>query len=369
VSGKNANGEGTVFQRKDGRWVAAIYAPTPEGDLRKIIKYAKNRTDANRKLREMVDRIERNVPIPVSSMTVEAYLADWLQHIKQHVRPSTWRSYDLNTRQHVVPRIGRKRLTALTVRDVRLMIDRMKVDGVGARTIQYVHATIRAALEHAYREELVSRNVAKLVRVEKPRPIAKEPLSVAEARKLLSATKGDDDHAMWTVMLMLGLRRSEICGLRWGNVDLEGRTLSVTQSVQRVEGKLTELPTKTRRSTRTVPLPSGVRRALAEHRTKQQAHEGPDQPYVFGTKVGTPLEPRNLSRRWTKLCKDVGIRPVPLHSLRHSCVSLLLAQGVNPRTVMEIVGHSALEMTMNVYGHVNLETQRRALDELDRVLQ
>ena len=85
--------------------------------------------------------------------------------------------------------------------------------------------------------------------------------------------------------------------------------------------------------------------------------------------MGTPLEPRNLSRRWTKLCKDVGIRQVPLHSLRHSCVSLLLAQGVNPRTVMEIVGHSALEMTMNVYGHVNLDTQRRALDELDQSLR
>lgn len=135
----------------------------------------------------MVDHIDRNVPIPVSSLTMEQFLADWLQHIKQHVRPSTWRSYDLNARLHSVPRIGRKRLTALTVRDLRLMIDRMKVDGVGARTIQYVHATIRAALEHAYREELVSGNVAKLVRVEKPSSAAKEPLSVAEARKLLSA--------------------------------------------------------------------------------------------------------------------------------------------------------------------------------------
>lgn len=369
MSGKNANGEGTVFQRKDGRWVAAIYAPMTDGQFRKIIKYASSRADANRKLREMVDRIDRNVPIPVSSMTMEAYLADWLQHIKEHVRPSTWRSYDLNTRLHIVPRIGKKRLTALTVRDLRVMIDRMKVDGVGGRTIQYVHATIRAALEHAYREELVSRNVAKLVRVEKPRPTPKEPLSVAEARKLLSATKGDDDHAMWTVMLMLGLRRSEICGLRWDNVDLDGRTLSVTQSVQRVEGKLTELPTKTRRSTRTVPLPAGAHRALVEHRARRQAKDGPDQVYVFGTKVGTALEPRNLTRRWTKLCKDVGIRPVPLHTLRHTCVSLLLAQGVNPRTVMEIVGHSALEMTMNVYGHVNLDTQRRALDDLDRALQ
>ena len=285
------------------------------------------------------------------------------------MRPSTWRSYDLNTRRHIVPRIGKKRLTALTVRDIRLMIDRMKVDGVGARTIQYVHATIRAALEHAYREELVSRNVAKLVRVEKPRPTAKEPLSVAEARKLLSATKGDDDHAMWTVMLMLGLRRSEICGLRWDNVDLDGGTLSVTQSVQRVEGKLTELPTKTRRSTRTVPLPAGARKALVEHRPRSRPRRpGPgvrvrDQ----GRHAARTAEPH--PHAGPSSARTSGSDAVPLHSLRHACVSFLLAQGVNPRTVMEIVGHSALEMTMNVYGHVNLETQRRALDDLDRVLQ
>ena len=90
--------------------------------------------------------------------------------------------------------------------------------------------------------------------------------------------------------------------------------------------------------------------------------------YVFGTRYGTPLEPRNLTRMWTTLCETTGTRRVPLHGLRHTCVSLLLAHGVNPRTVTEIVGHSAIEMTMNVYGHVNLETQRRALDDLDDVL-
>ena len=155
------------------------------------------------------------------------------------------------------------------------MIDRMKVDGVGARTIQYVHATIRAALEHAYREELVSGNVAKLVRVEKPSSAAKEPLRSPRRASCCPPTKRDDDHAMWTAMLMLGLRRSEICGLRWDNVDLEGTTLSVTQSVQRVDGKLTELPTKTRRSTRTVPLPASAWRALIEHKAKQQVDGAP----------------------------------------------------------------------------------------------
>ena len=172
-------------------------------------------------------------------------------------------------------------------------------------------------------------------------------------------------------MLMLGLRRSEICGLRWEHVDLEKKTLKVSQSVQRVEGKLRELPTKTRRSTRTVPLPARVVSALKTHREQAESTTkgGLAEGFVFGTRNGTALEPRNLTRSWTRLCEAQDMRRVPLHGLRHTCVSLLLAQGVNPRTVMEIVGHSAIEMTMNVYGHTNLETQRRALDDLDRALQ
>jgi integrase len=263
------------------------------------------------------------------------------------------------------------KLTRIGSRDVRLMIDQLRKDGKLPRSIQYVHATLRAALEHAYREELVHRNVAKLVRVERPAPKEREPLSVPEARKLLAAVGDERLQALWVVLLMLGLRRSEACGLRWEHVDFEARTIRILLSVQRVDGKLRELPTKTRRSNRTVPLPPRCLYALADHHSRQQRRYGePGRPwrpvgYVFGTQHGTPLEPRNLTRMWGELCERHSIRVVPLHGLRHTCVSLLLAMGTHPRIVMEIVGHSAMEMTMNIYGHVNLDTQRRALNDLD----
>ena len=198
MSGRNANGEGTVFQRKDGRWVAAVYAPTPDGGQRKINKYARTAPTPTASSARWSTASSGTCPSRCPSLTMESYLADWLQHIKQHVRPSTWRSYDLNTRLHIVPRIGRKRLTALTVRDVRLMIDRMKVDGVGARTIQYVHATIRAALEHAYREELVSRNVAKLVRVEKP---SSAPRNLCRSPRLASCCPPTKFASAWKALI------------------------------------------------------------------------------------------------------------------------------------------------------------------------
>ena len=171
---------------------------------------------------------------------------------------------------------------------------------------------------------------------------------------------------------MLGVRRSEICALHWDDIDFARRTLRINKSVQRVEGQLREMPTKTRRSNRTIPLPDRCLYSLADHhRRLQVAHAaGPGQPwpptgYLFGTRWGTPLEPRNLTRMFGHLCDQHSIRRVPLHGLRHTCVSLLLALGIHPRVVMEIVGHSAIEMTMNIYGHINLDTQRAALNQLD----
>jgi integrase len=202
----------------------------------------------------------------------------------------------------------------------------------------------------------------------------KEPLTVEEARKLLDTSPADPRHALWVLLVMLGLRRSEACGLRWEHVDFESRTLRVAQTVQRIDGRLQVLPTKTRRSNRTVPLPPRALHALAEHhRRLQERHGQPGRPwrpegYVFGYRHGTALEPRNLTRMWGEACEEYGVRRVQLHGLRHTCVSLLLSLGVHPRVVMEIVGHSAVEMTMNVYGHVNLDAQRAALNQLDEQL-
>ncbi|GEL18623.1 tyrosine-type recombinase/integrase [Pseudonocardia asaccharolytica] len=373
---RNANGEGSVWHRKDGRWCAAAYLPVVTGGRRRVVVYGKTRQEARAKLRELLDKAERQVPATPAGLSVGEYLAEWLTHIRQHVRPSTWAGYESNVRLHLVPRIGKRKLARLTVRDVRLMVDAMRADGMNPRSIQYAHATLRSALEHACREELVSRNVARLVRIQTPTPLKpREPLSAAEARKLLAATRGQPLDALWALLLMLGLRRSEACALRWDDIDFAARTLRIARSVQRVDGRLRELPTKTRRSNRTVHLPPRCLYALAEHhRRLQELHgSGPGRPwpptgYVFGTRWGTPLEPRNLTRMFGRLCDEHGIRRVPLHGLRHTCVSLLLALGIHPRVVMEIVGHSAIEMTMNVYGHVNLETQRAALDHLDEQL-
>jgi len=345
---------------------------TVGGRVERRYVYGPTRKEAAAKLAELQKRHEAGIPAGSTTLTVEVYLLEWLAHMKQRVRPQTYAGYENNVRLHLVPRIGQKKLARLTVRDVRVMVDGLRGTDMSPRMVQWIHATLRNALQQAFAEELVTRNVAKGVRIETPAKVTTiEPFTAAEARAFLRRVRDHRLYALWVLVLMLGLRRSEACGLHWSDVDLDKRTVRISRGLQRAGGQLVELPNKTRRSNRTVPLPPLCVESLENHRDRQakertEARRGwIDTPYVFTSSVGTPLEPRTLTRTFHALCARHQLRRVRLHDLRHSCVSLLLSFGVNPRVVMEIVGHSAMEMTMNVYGHVTLDTQRAALDLLN----
>lgn len=202
-----------------------------------------------------------------------------------------------------------------------------------------MHAVLRAALEDAVREDLVPRNVAKLVRLSVPERADTSVLSADEGRLLLKANRDDRLSAALVVMLLLGLRRSEVLGLRWEDVDLAGGVLRVRQGLHRLDGQLQLLEPKTRRSRKSIPLPRLCTEALQEHRDRQQeerasAHHWIDSGFVFVTPLGTPIDPRNFSRQFAAWCERAGVPVVRLHDLRHTCVSLLLSLGVPPRVVM-----------------------------------
>jgi integrase len=372
---KRSNGEGSIWKRADGRWCGAYFVPKPGGSgrIRKYV-YGRTRKEVYDKLTAISRNVRDGVPVPIGGQTVEAYLTEWLAQVAAvRVRPSTLRSYDLNIRLHIAPRIGRRQLGKLTARDVRGMLDDMRGDGAGARVVQHIHATLRVALEHAVREELLPRNVAKLVQVAAPPREDREPLTVEEAQTLLKAARDDRLHALYVATLLLGMRRSEALALRWSDVELDEGVLTIRRTVHRVAGEgLVTLPTKTRKSTRTVPLPPAVGHALRRHQQRQsvEAEAGgwTDRGLVFATPRGTAIDPRNFTRMFGALCDRAGVRRVRLHDLRHTCVTMLLQLGVPPRVVMEIVGHSTLEMTMRVYGHVSLDAQRDALGQLGDLL-
>ncbi|WP_432571595.1 tyrosine-type recombinase/integrase [Kineococcus sp. SYSU DK005] len=374
---RRANGEGTIYQRKDGRWEGSCYVLLPSGGRARRSVYGRTRAEVREKMTALQRESDRGAPVGASgTLTVGDYLEAWLRDVAAvKVRPATLRSYEMYVRRHLVPGLGRKRLSRLSPADVRAFLADRRAAGLAPASVKQVHAILRAALQHAVREDVLPRNVARLVVVPNGPRHEWQPLSVEEARALLDAARGDRLYALWAVALAVGLRRGEALGLRWCDVNLDEGLLRVRQTLQRTTEGLVFVPPKSERSRRTVPLPAVAKTALREHRRAMVAEAllrgrpmSDDAP-IFVTSIGTPMEPRNINRAFVELLQLAGLRRIRLHDLRHTCATLLLAQGVPARLVMEVLGHSGISLTMNTYTHVMPTMLRDATDHMDRIFQ
>ncbi|SDM23187.1 Phage integrase, N-terminal SAM-like domain [Nonomuraea maritima] len=401
---KRSNGEGTIYQRKDGRWEGAAFVLTTAGTYKRVRAYGRTHEEARKKLTQLVAQADQGIPVASENWTLAEFLAYWLKHIvMEEGRPKTYQGYEGVVRLHLVPNLGKKRLGKLSAQDIRLFINRFRKECqcckhgwdasrerpaccalkspkccesyLSTRMVQSVHAVLRNALERAVREEIIPRNVAKLVTVSVPSYKVNRGLTAEEARRVLQASEKDRFHALYVLALCLGLRRGELLGLRWRDVDLDIGTLEVVQTLQRVGGELRFVRPKTENSERTVPLPQLCLDALKEHRKRQFAERSDawpdweDHGLVFPSRRGTPMEPDNLRRSWGAVRKTAGLGEMRFHDLRHTCVSLLLGLGVPPHIVREIVGHSDIEVTMTIYGHASLSEKRKALGKLGDALK
>ena len=371
---RNPNGAGTITKRKDGRYQAAVYVMQPDGSRARKFAYGKTWTECDTKRRELLDKADQGIPVPTRSAKLADWLPYWLEHVvRSRRKPSTFDKYEAHVRLYLVPMIGTKRLESLGVADVRRFLTRLEKQTTAA-TAKESHRVLRSALSAACREELLTRNVASLV--EPPRVTARElsPWTLDETLTFLGAARKDPLYAAFVLAVTMGLRRGEIVGLRWSDVDLENRVLYVRQQTQRRRGELYSDGPKGRRS-RAIPLPAMCVAPLRWHRMRQAAakrkagERWQDSAYVFTTGTGRPVEPRNVYRSFTRVANSAGLRVIRLHDARHGCATLLVAAGVPPRVVMEILGHSQISITMDVYTHVVQDTQREAISHMDRMLK
>ena len=373
---RRANGEGTIYRRADGRWTAAHYVLRPDGGRVRRAVYGKTRKEAADRLAVLIGKTGAGIPLAVESWTVERYADYWLtQVVAPRLRPATLSSYRETLRLHIVPKLGRARLRALTPAHVRKLMAEKATSGLGPRSVQIVHSTLRTMLGEAVREELVERNVAAVVRPPSVAHVEVQPWSPEEAGTFLGAVAEHRLYALFAVGVALGLRKGELLALRWSDVDLEVGVVHVRQNVQRLPTVgLVFGPPKSTRSRRTIPLPAASVRVLRAHRARQAAEMlalGPasvDSGLVFTSAVGTVIEPRNLTRCFDELTAKAAVRRIRFHDLRHTCASMLLAQGVPARVVMDVLGHSQLAITTDLYSHVMPTALREAADAMDRAL-
>lgn len=372
-----ANGEGTVYRRQDGRWTGAVYVYDAAGGRRRRQVYGKTRAEAAAKVADLLAKNRQRIPAAASAVTVDSYGTVWLARLDgSGLKPATVASYRWILDRFIRPRIGRVRVQHLTPEHVRDLLAATAGEGVSARTVQLTRATLRVMLAEAERDQIVQRNVAGLVRGPRVERVEVEPWTAREAADFLRSMDGHRLFALFAVGVSLGLRKGELLALRWEDVDLTDRMLRVRRTVQRVPGMaglVTGTP-KTARSRRAIPLPGACVSALIEHKRRQDAERKVaaawvDPGLVFATTRGSVIEPRNINRLFEEQVARAGLRRIRFHDLRHTCASLLLAQGVPPRVVMEVLGHSQLSITTDLYGHVMPTGLRAAADAMEGVFQ
>jgi integrase len=322
---------------------------------------------------------DRQLEMPIANgrQTLGQFLLRWLQDsVKPTVRPRTYSSYSQLLLDHVIPALGQVPLGKLGPQHVQGFLNQKLRQGrLSGRTIQYLHAVLRAALNQALRWRLVQVNVATLVDPPRAERHEVHPLTPREARTLLDAAQGDRLAALYALALAVGLRQGEALGLHWEDVDLEAGNLRVRVALQRQDGRgLQSVEPKTARSRRGIVLPPYVVESLRAHRSRQvqerllAGSRWQETGLVFTTAIGTPLDGGSVTHRFQRMLERAGLPRLRFHDLRHACASLLLAQGVHPRVVMEILGHSQISLTMNTYSHVIPALQREAADRMDAVL-
>ena len=366
--------EGTIYFRPDKElWCTQVHLGYADGKRKRKTIYGKTRKEVAEKLKVLLREQQQGQLAATGRQTVGEMLQDWLAHIKPTVRPRTYDSYESTVRVHLLPAFGGIQLGKLTTKHITALLEQKEAAGLSPRTRRYIRMVLRMALDAAVDDHRVPRNVA----LQAPNPRVERHeirvLSPDEARQLLDAARGDRLEALYSVALALGLRQGEALGLRWSDIDLERGRLQVRHSLQRIGGKLQLVQPKTDKSRRMIDLPLAIVKALRDHKVRlleerMAAPEWHNHDLVFPTTKGTYLEKSGITKRFAKLLVKAGLPEMRFHDLRHSCASLLIAQGVPLKTIQGLLGHTSISMTGDVYGHLLPAALKEAAQIMDDIV-
>lgn len=391
---KRGNNEGSIFKRKDGKWCATITIGTnDEGSQKKKCLYGKTRQEVAEKLNQTLHSIQQGTFTPTNRIKVSEWLQTWLfEYKKPSVRPSTFANYEMFVRVHLAPAIGGLLLKDLSPQHLqRLYNEKLvsgKVDGSGclsAASVRYMYVVIHEALDQALRNNLVTRNVSNATKLPQLKKTKAEVFTVESQMKFLAVLAKERLRASFILALGTGVREGELLALRWQDVDLKAGTIRIEQSVRRcktfdkdspTKTKLLFGPVKTAAGNRSIPLPAGVLAELKAHKKRQLTEQlaagelWEKSGLVFTTELGKVVEPRNFIRRYYQLLKNAELEHLKFHVAgRHTFATRLLEANEHPKTVQEMLGHSSIVVTLDLYSHVLPETKQGAADKLDFLFQ
>lgn len=369
---RRARGEGTIRQRPDGRWEARL--PIPGGARRSKSVYGRTQTEVLEKIARVRADLAGGIRPTGERLTVGAHLTEWLESVRPpNTRHSTFDRYEAIVRLYLLPALGRIPLARLEPADVERLLGSVARTR-SHRTASHVRAVLRTALNRAVRHRRVAHNAASDATWRQPPTAPVRVLDDEERQILFGAIAGDPLEPLYRTAIGTGARQGELLGLRWSDVDLDERTITIRQQLQRVDGELVLVPTKTERSRRTVDLYDSLAETLRRHKVRQAeallslGRRQSARDYVFLSEAGTPLDGSNVTKHLQVLLARAGAPRIRFHDLRHLTATVLLEEDVDIRVVADILGHSTTRLTHDTYQHVIPRLRSEAVAKLARGL-
>ena len=372
---RRKKGEGSVRQRKDGRWEGRVVIGYDEKGLPKTKKVlAKTKRECQQKLKQLRETVTGPRTEKVrSEMPFGEWLDFWYQtYVKPQIRPTTQANYEAKIYQHIIPALGGIQLDKLTTGDIqkfytnlkkggRLLRAELYGEGLSDQTVRGIHTTLHAALNKAVEEKLICRNPSDGCKLPSSKPREMKVLTPEEIQRLLIQAREDGCYELLLLELSTGLRRGEICALKWDDLNLKTGTLKVERQVHRVNGELVVSQPKTKASNRSIILPPPVLAVLKAYKksaTTQWMFPSP-------VKEDSPQDPTAVRKRLSTILKRAECKHIRFHDLRHTFATASLEHGMDVKTLSTIIGHVSSSTTLNIYAHVTDEMQRTAAAKID----
>lgn len=361
---KRRRGEGTVCKRKDGRFEAAAYVHTPTG-IRRVRRYAATRTEAENILVELRNKNRSGLLTNTREQKLGDYLDYWLESTKSTRRPTTHLGYESIVRIYLKPGLGKKGLVKLNVADVQSFFDDQIKSGASVRTVQKQRIVLSAALKRAQQEEILTRNVARLVKPLKYRPKEIVPWNLNQLNIFLDYASDEPFYPIFVLLALYGIRTSEALGLSWHNVDFDNKVIQVRQQLQYYDKTFHYSDLKTQAGRRELPMSDAIC-TLLQNIPRNDSGLLPD--LIFKTINDNPIDRRNLLRSFQRISKKAGLPVIALHHLRHTTATLLKDMNVQARDTQLILGHAHISTTQQIYQHSGMTQRSLILEQYEQKL-
>jgi integrase len=367
---RRANNEGSLYRRKDGLWCAQISL-----DGRRLTKYGKSQKECREWIKEMISKIDGGLTFEATQLTVERFFETWLNGKELSRRYGTVDNYRKTLNSYVLPKIGKMRLQEIGPTQIKQLYSLLKEEGKSARSVQAVHVVLHCALKQAVREGLIGRNPVDAVDRPRVEQAELQILNEDQARQFLIAASGSPFETIFYLALTTGMRKGELLGLKWADLDRGKGTLHIQRQLQQVGwGGSTLVPPKTKSGRRKIKLGPSTLAQLEAHRERQEllkaaaGNQWQENDLMFTTRIGTFADQSKLSKEFKRILKEAQLPSIRFHDLRHTSISFLLEMGLPVNTVQHRAGHSKASVTVDIYGHAMVGTQNQAAERIDELV-